>query len=196
MTGLDKIINKIEEDSAKRCDEALEKANAKAELIAEAAEKLAAEQADKIIAEAKVRGERIVETSASGAEQLVRRAVLSARVEAINGTVEEALNAFHSLPESKYFEALLLIFENNIVPGRSEIRLGERDLNRLPADFEALLQAVCQRKNAEAVLNKTPAAIENGFLIICGDIEINCTAAALFEAQLDVIKEKINSIFL
>ena len=67
--------------------------------------------------------------------------------------------------------------------------LSKRDLSRLPANFE---KEVCNTANAEITIKKTPANIKNGFILVYGDIEIDCTFDAIFDTYRDELRDIVH----
>lgn len=194
MTGLDKILNKINGDSAAKVEAINENAEKQcAQLLAQAEEngkKLAA----KIEANARKESENIISMARSGAEQIEKRAVLAAKVEAVNSVLTKLLASLLALPDSEYFAAVLKLAGDNAMSGNCVAKLSSRDLARLPFDFEKSLVEELAKKNAACELSKEPADIGSGIILIYGDIEINCSFEAVIEANADIYKAKINEI--
>ena len=72
--------------------------------------------------------------------------------------------------------------------------LSAEDLERLPAGFEEALNEKLKAAGASVTLNNTPAKISKGFILAYGDIEINCSFEALFEARREELKELVCGI--
>ena len=69
------------------------------------------------------------------------------------------------------------------------MRLSAKDLQRLPADFEAKVNAAL--KDGTIEVSKEAANVNDGFVLSYGDVEVNCTFGALLSEQRDTIKDKI-----
>ena len=65
---------------------------------------------------------------------------------------------------------------------------------RVTADFEKKINDGLE-KGAKITVSKDPADISDGFILVYGDIEINCSFEALIEDSRDAIKDELNSIF-
>ena len=194
MTGLDKILNKINGDSAARVEAITENAEKQCAQIMAQAEEDGKKIASKIEADARKESENIISMARSGAEQTEKRAVLAAKVEAVNSVLKELLTSLLALPESEYFSAVLKLARDNAMSGECVAMLSSRDLARLPSDFDKKLAAELAEKKAACVLSKEPADIESGIILIYGDIEINCSFEAIIEANADIYKAKISEI--
>lgn len=194
MTGLEKIIEKIEQKSAARCEEILAEARA---LAADIEAKTAA-QAEMMLADARAKAaldaEDRLRMAESGAEQKARQIILAARIEAVNETLDAAAEALNAMPAQEYFDALISLAVANAAEGQGQLRLSSRDIARLPADFEQRLNAALAANGASVSVGTEPAPIENGFILIYGDIEINCSFEALLEAYRDELKETVCNI--
>ena len=80
-------------------------------------------------------------------------------------------------------------------PLQGEICFSEADLNRIPEEFEQEIQNIARIKGGELVLSQKGRTIEGGgFLLIYGDVEVNCTFKALFDAKHDELTDQINRI--
>ena len=64
----------------------------------------------------------------------------------------------------------------------------------MPQDFEKKIAAAAEAKGGSLVLKKEPKAIEDGFILVYGGIEENCTLKALFDAKKDELQDKVNEI--
>lgn len=192
MAGLERIIEKIKSDTAVQCRLIAEKAEKEiAELLANA-EKAAEEKAAGIRESAEKEAGFIAERAVSGGKQKSGQALLLAKTKTIDEILSEALNRMNNLPDEEYFSALLsLAVKYSGDREEGVIFFNERDLKRLPDDFEAQLRD----KGCNAKISKTPDnRIESGFVLAFGDVEENCTFGALLDEKRDVLKEKICEI--
>ncbi len=192
MTGLEKIIAKIEQDSAAVCDGIIADAKAKAEIIAGNTEAECNAVNERMLADIRADGERATELANSAAQQKVKQTLLAAKIEAINEALAAALEAIKNLPADKYFDALKALTVANAMQGEGTMRLSSADLARMPSDFEKNLNSALNGRSV--TVSSKPMDISDGFILVYGDIEINCTFDALFDEKRDELKEKICSI--
>ena len=194
MTGTEKIVGRIKLDSAQKCENMIaqarqqaaqitEKAAAEGEALSGGANEIAKNQADEII-----------RMAVSAAQQKAGQIILAARIEALNEALNAAAGSFRDMPADEYFSALSALAIKNAMPGTGEMRLSERDLKRLPPQFEAKINESLTEKVSSVKIGGEPAAIDDGFILVYGDVEINCTISALIEASRDELKEKICGI--
>lgn len=194
MSGLQKIIDKISADSAAECDKLLADARRQAASITSAAEEQAQQLLQKADEEAQRAAAEIAERSVSACEQRSKQVILAAKIQAIDDTLDAALEALRSLDDAEYFDALMKLLVKNAVPGKGVLRFSERDLKRLPADFEKRANALLNDRGASVMVGRESADIADGFILVCGDIEYNCTFRALFDESRDELRELVCSI--
>ena len=69
--------------------------------------------------------------------------------------------------------------------------LNRADLERLPSSFENDLKHALKEKGCEPTLSEDPVDITGGFVLVYGDIEINCSFDALIEGNSEELKELV-----
>ena len=185
MTGIEKIIETIGQDSAARCEEILAAARNQAEAIrAEAVEK-AARAAEAALAEAQQKAKSGAVAADARTAQTEKRILLRMKNEVIRQVIASALARLKALPEAEYFDTLARLAAQYAQEGQGEMRLSQKDLDRLPTDFAGKL--------ANITIAPQPAGIADGFLLVYGDVEQNCTFDALSSARLDDIKDALHA---
>lgn len=194
MTGLEKITNQIQEE-----------AKASAERKISAAQK----EADEILAEAKAVCERMEREAAeknaavkanhegrvkSSAEQQRRTALLAAKQEIIADVIEQAYVTLKGKDVQGYFLTMEKLLETYALADAGEVYFSAADLARMPAGFEKKIEAAAKAKGGSLVLKKEPKAIADGFVLVYGGVEENCTLKAIFDAKKDQLQDKVNAI--
>ena len=106
MSGLDRIIEKINADSLASCREIADQAQKKAQDIAEDANAHAEKAYSDIIADAEKKAQSILNMSEANISGIARRAELSAKVEAVDAAIEAAYDAMCNMGADDYFAAL------------------------------------------------------------------------------------------
>lgn len=191
MTGLDKIIEKIAEDSAQECKKIVADATVQAEKIIADARNDARQEAGKITDAAKAQAEKKLAVAKSNAESITRNRYLAVRNAVVNDIISASYEEIEKMGDSGYFDLLLKICTKNIETGECVMRLNEVDLKRLPADFEDRVNEAVFEK-AAVQISKKPYDIENGFVLIYDDFEINCTLRTVFDGKMDELKDLLN----
>ncbi len=189
MSGLDRIIEKINADSLASCREIADQAQKRAQDIVSDANERAEQVYAEIIADAEKKAQSIMTMSEANVSGIARRAELSAKVEAVDAAIEAAYDAMCDMGADEYFAALEKLAVRNAGKDEGELRLSKRDLDRVPSGFADRINAALT--NGSVKLSGQSADIDNGFILVYGDIEINCTFRALINEQKDIVREKV-----
>ena len=189
MSGLDRIIEKINADSLASCREIADQAQKRAQDIVSDADERAEQVYAEIIADAEKKAQSIMTMSEANVSGIARRAELSAKVEAVDAAIEAAYDAMCDMGADEYFAAPEKLAVRNAGKGEGELRLSKRDLDRVPSGFADRINAALT--DGSVKLSGQSADIDNGFILVYGDIEINCTFRALVNEQKDIVREKV-----
>ena len=192
MTGLEKILSQIEYDSNDRCRSIIAQAEEKAEKIKAEAE----EQAKAIAAESEAAAakqlDNIKQSAESSAQLNKSKIILKAKLEAIDDMLAKALDDIKNLPEKEYFEILKTLVINNAKEGEGVLCLSVKDEKRLPSGFESdVNKALTEGK--KVTLGKS-ADIDSGFILVYGDIDINCSFDAIAASKRDELRDALNQL--
>lgn len=192
MAGLEKIIERIQVNSAANCDAILQDAQKQADTV-RAAKKAEADAAvEKITADTKRQAKEIIDAAVSGSELEEKKQLLAEKVDLINGVIDNVTNTLKNLPDEQYFDSLYALV---IKYARSEdgvMYLSQKDLDRLPKDFEKTVNE--QIKGGTIKVSKEPRDLDGGFVLAYGGIEINCSFDALVADNRENIKDELSRI--
>lgn len=187
MSGIEKITARLLEECGAECASIEDAASLSAANTLAAAET----QAKKVIAaaeeKAKKEAERIIAGAKSAAELNARRDMLQTKVDLIDEALNKAQGYLHSLNTEDYFKVLFSLAARSRQSGVGEMHLNTKDLARMPASF-------LQQMGAGIRVSDEPYDIEDGFILVYGDIEMNCTFSALFAANREELKAKAAEI--
>lgn len=187
MSGIDKIIQEIETNTAQSCDSVLAQARQKADAIIADAQK----QADQIVADGKDRTAAhvadIKKRGDSAAELEEKRVMLVTKQQIINTMLQEGLATAKSLPKDEYFALIKSMVAKYSMEDEGVIFFGEKDNHRLPVDF---LSELNQAAKGGIVLSSIPAPIDAGFILKYGGIEQNCSFDAIFAGEAEELCDK------
>lgn len=191
MTGIEKIIAQIEEESGKRRDAVMLTAKEEAKGLVADAKRRAGEESDRIMNDARDEAERIIAGAKASADALTRTKFLEVRNAVVNDVIAAAFEEITKLDDKAYFDLLFDMLKRHIEPGQCEMVLGRRDLERLPADFEDTINGEVYEIAAVSI-SKTPGELESGFILVYPEYEINCSIKSLIEEHMDEIKDKLS----
>ncbi len=192
MTGLEKMISQILDEANAQADTQIKKAKEEAAKLEEAAR----EEAEKLSADISKQSEADVATYMervkSSADLQRRTAILRAKQEVIAGVLDKAYDTLNGMGGEEYFALIRKMLDKFVLDGEGDIYFSEADLKRMPAGFEKEIEAAAAKKGGKLTLSKTGKEIENGFILVYGGIEENCTFRALFNTQRDALQDKIH----
>lgn len=170
---------KITADGAARCEEILTQSAQQAKAYAA-----------KTVSDALRRAKAIKENSDSATELTVRDARLVKKHEEIENTIKLATEKIASLPDDKYFALLCSLAVKNARAQEGILLLGAADHIRDVSVFRELLGSA----GVKVAIDKTPAAVKNGFILKYGDIEYNLSLDAVIADKKDALQDRINTI--
>lgn len=194
MSGLEKITSQILEEAKTSAAMKLEAAHKEADaVLAKAKEECAAMEAEAAEKNAALK-ENYEGRIKSSVEQQRRTALLRAKQDIIAEVIAQAYTTMKQEDAESYFRTMEKILKTYVLAEPGEIYFSAQDLARMPQDFEKKIQAVAEEKGGSLVLSKEPKAIEDGFILVYGGIEENCTLRALMDAKKDELQDKVNQI--
>lgn len=192
MTGLEKILSTIEQDSNDRCREITEQAQKQAQEIIDAA--IAKAQEDIANAMASV-DKRVAEHDGAieaSASMTKNRIILEGKLDIISSTLERALEVIKALPKKEYFEILKGLILKNVRKGEGVLLLSKEDTEKLPSNFiDSINNAL---KRGYKISLGESADIDSGFILVYGDIDINCSFDAVASAKREELRDTLNEM--
>lgn len=191
MAGLDKIIERITQDSAVKCEGILKEATAQATSLKADAAAVSKKDADKLLAKAAKHAQSIVEMAESGSAVEQKNALLDAKVGIIDEAVDYAKTKLTGAGDADYFDTVMKLVKAYAQDAEGIMYFSQKDLSRLPASFA---EKISDATNGKLKVSSEPKNIDGGFILAYGDIEINCSFDALISEKIDVIKDTLNKI--
>lgn len=193
MTGLEGILKKIEEDAKVASAAVLADANKKAEQILTAALEEGEQVSIGILEKAGQEAQELMRRAESSAHLHEKKLILDAKQSMISHVIGKARGKLMELPADEYFEIIIKMIKRYALSGPGKIIFSNADLQRLPLAFEKALQETLQ---SVGMLEVSDAAgdFEGGFVLVYGDVEVNCTFDALFSSDIDSLRDKVNVV--
>ena len=192
MSGLDNIVEEIRNQSKQEADEILKEADV---FCKDYMDKIKIDvEAEVVSIEKKALADRKLyeEKTVSGMEFLERNSILRAKQQVIEQAIDKARESIASLGDEEYFNILEKLLRKNVQQGNGRICFSKKDLDRIPKGFEDRVKEIATENQGELVIDKEPANIKDGFILVYGEIEENCTLKALFDSNIDRIKDIAN----
>ena len=194
MSGLDKILGHIEQSATETANKMIESAKAEAERIvaegkasAQAKEAAINKQCEIDVAGASKKVE-------SAADMTKKRIILQSKQQEIDSVLDAALEELKNLDSREYFNIILKMVAKYALAREGEIEFSDADLKRLPAGFEAKVNAEAAKAGGSLKIAKESAKIDGGFILVYGDVEENCSFEALISASKEDLQDKIGQI--
>lgn len=196
MTGVEKIKEKILQDSEVRAQSIVADAKKQAEEIIEKANVKAVQKADEIQKKANSDAAEKLKISSSMLELEMRKDILSTKQQLIEEVFQKALDSLSKLENNEYEATLYKLIVDAIESGDEEILLSKNDKNRLPADFVSKLNQVIVQagKKGNLKLSDETRDIMGGFVLKAKGVEINYSFEALLRMDRDEIEPEVAAI--
>ncbi|MCR4654532.1 MAG: V-type ATP synthase subunit E [Eubacterium sp.] len=192
MAGVDSITKEILQEARDKADSILAETNNAIDAMKKAAKAESQKSADKLAekadADAKAYASRI--ESQIGLRR--RQALLEARQEIISDVIEKAYRKLDAQDDASYFEMIIKLVKANVRPADGEIMMTEKDLKRLPANFETKIKEIAEDQKGKLTLSKEAADIENGFILRYGGIDENCSLRAIFDDRMNDLQDAVH----
>lgn len=192
MGGLDKIIEEIKDQANAEAGQILKEAD---EYCDEYMKEITDKVADEVEAfEKKEKSKRDLydEKVKSGALFRERNEILKTKQQCINEVIKEAEYTICNLETKQYFDFLSKLFEANFDGTDGEMFFGKEDLERIPEEFKERIKAIADNKGAKVNISNKTKNIKNGFILVYGEIEENCTIQSLFDEKSDALRDIVN----
>lgn len=192
MTGIDGILDIIDSQQKKNENNIILSAENRARAIEADGDAKAEKAYNDYMKKALEKAENDYKNACNSVDAENRRKILQCRVGLIEETVRKILERLSGLPDGEYSEMLLRLAGRKIHKGDGIIYFGNKDLARLPADFQEKLSLLAKGVGGTVRISSTPADIENGFILEYGLISENCTFDAILESEKDSVYDIIS----
>lgn len=193
MSGIDKIMQGIEEEGRAAADRITQEAGEKIENLRKEILEKAQARCEEIRAQGGRESRGILERGASGAELLSRRMILEAKQELLAELLRKAQESIYQMENHEYFALIRRIVAKNALPRPGELLLSPEDRERLPNGFEKELAGLLPEGGSLKVSSET-RDIRGGCVLLYDGVEENCSIEALFSAGKDEMTDLARSI--
>ena len=194
MTGIEKIIEHIEADAD--AERAAIIAEAEARCAELGAQYVLAEQSEyhRIISDGEKMAAQQKEHRASLAALEAKKQLLATKQELVQAAFERAAVLLSELPEDRYVALLARLASEAALTGSEQLAFSERDVSRVGKSVRDAANDRLQRagKTANLTVSDDTRKIRGGVIVICGDIETNCSVDALVGQQRSALSAKVS----
>lgn len=186
MSGIDGILNIIEEQQKATENNIIRAAEEKAQSISADGDNKAEKAYNDYMKKNLMSAETEFRNACNSADAENRRKILECKVDIIRTATENIIKRLENLPVSEYFDMILRLAGRKFHDGNGKIFFGKNDLERLPADFPERLSEI---SGGKVKISAVPADIPNGFILEYGLISENCTFGAILESEKDTVRD-------
>lgn len=194
MSGLEKIIGQIKEEANASAALILREAKDKAAVIEKELNDAVAQTEKESEQKCTAAKDDILKKSRSAANMQRQREVLKVKQQIIEDMLQSAKESLYSLDDKEYFSVIKTMLEKHVQSGNGQIRFNKKDLERLPDGMEAEIAGIAQNKGGSLALDKNPAQIDGGFILVYGGIEENCSFSSAFAGAREVLQDKLKDL--
>ena len=224
MEGIEKITAKIAQDAQAEIDKLMAETGEKAQAIQVNAAAQAQQEANEIVEKGRMAASERLERLSSAAQMERRKLELASKQEVLGEAFDLALNKLCTLPEKEYIELLTTLALEASTSGKEQLIFSQKDRARVGkqvvmAANEALLKErapslppeVTKSRvgslmdklvhNTTAIvtgagltLSEQTRDIKGGFVMVDGDVEINCAFETLVRLQREQMEKKVADV--
>lgn len=195
MTGLEKILKHIEDDARTSSNTILADANAKAEEIVANSKAEAEKQCQNIREKSKLEVKSCFSRAESAASLQEKKLILHAKQEIITDVIHRAKDSLLQLSDREYFDVILKMVKKYALGQTGQILFSTTDKKRVPEQFETQLNAeLATMPCAKLSIASETRRIDGGFVLVYGDVEVNCSLDALFFADMESLQDKVSKV--
>ena len=214
MKGLENMTALILEEAKQDADRILAAAQNEAEAILAEYRQNAEEARAAELTATGVEAELLTRRAEASAQQIRRNQLLKTKNELLDRAFADALTALTQLNEQESLSIYTAIFakalESQIVaetiaaendlygeytaPCRYELMLSEKDSDRLGAELLRAAAELAKPYGKQVELSPRKVAIQGGFIMICADVELNCTMSAYMEQIRSTVEGEVCQI--
>ena len=194
MTGLEKMKSQILEEAKANAEGQIAEAKAQAEQILEEAKAETLKSVESISQKSKNDVANYQERVKSSLDLQKRNKILQAKQDVIHEILDKAYEKLEHMEPGEYFEIILKLVEKYALAQDGVICFGKTDLERMPEGFREKVKRAAAAKGGVLSLSEEGRNIENGFVLVYGGIEENCTLRAIFDAKRDEMADQIHRL--
>ena len=194
MTGLDNIIAQILDGGKAEGDRIIAEAKEKAKAIKDESLRKTDSEVEAIRKKGNAEVAKI-EGRIESANDLYRRTqTLKLKQDVISEVIDKAYEKVSGLDAIEYFDLMEKLIEKYAQPEEGIIFFSEKDLGRIPGNFEGRISRAAEKAGGKLTLSRKAGEIENGFVLVYDGIEENCTIRSIFDQNREAMQDEINEL--
>lgn len=193
MNGIEKITAKIMEDAQLEIEQMNRETEEQIHLIGNEAQLQADREVQDILEKGRrAAGERL-ERLKSAAQMERRKLILGAKQEVVGEAFELALDKLSALPEETYIQILTRLVLEASSTGKERLIFSAKDRSRVGKQVVVAVNETLSRKGKTGLLTLAEESreIRGGFVMVDGDVEINCAFETLVRLQRESLEKEV-----
>lgn len=194
MGGIDKMTEQILKDARSEAEEILNAAKKEAEDEKAKATQKETDRKEKAQASLEKELKDYRDRAESARDLSRRRKILEKKQEIISDFIGKTLSQLKNADDNSYFSMLYQMLERYVHSGDGQLYLNEKDIARKPADFDTKVQAIAEKAGGSVSVMSEPSSIEDGFMLVYGGTQENCTFEALIESERSMLQDEVNTM--
>lgn len=181
MTGIEKVVGRIEDDAQGEIDAILAKAQAEADAITARYADQARQTYEELMKKGRKTAAEREERLASSAQMEAKKLILAAKQEMLDTAFDQALKQLCSLAPKAYVELLAKLAAQSSTTGKEHLIMAKKDRKRYGVKVATRANQLLTEagKTGELTLSETSGDFQGGLLLSDGDVEVNCTFETL-----------------
>jgi V/A-type H+-transporting ATPase subunit E len=193
LMPFDKITERILEDANNKAKEIRGDAKVNAEETLTKAEDEAEREKSKILGEAESKGLEENKRILALTRLEARNSVLAEKQRLVEAVFEEATKRLLSLPDDEYQKFIKNMLLKTAIKGSEEVIIDPADKNRIDSRFLAEVNQALRKagKKGELRLADETRAIQGGFVLRSGGIEMNSSLEALVGSMKEAMSMEV-----
>ncbi len=189
MTGLDKMKSQILDEAEAAAQMKIDEAQSQAEAELSQARAEAEKSQESISRKSEAEVANYKERIESSADLQRRTKLLEAKQQVIADVLDRAYETLQTMEPEGYFSMMEKLVEKYALPEAGELYFSPADAARMPAGFEARVDEIARGKGGSLTVASETKKIDNGFVLVYGGIEENCTLQAIFDDRRDDLSD-------
>lgn len=189
MSGMDIITERILKEAGEAADRCRKQARQEAEKIRKEGQKKEEEIAETIRKRLEEERSRQCRQNREGCERQRKLQLLTARQEILREMEAAVRKTLDQWEDGQYFAAMEKLLEAEVRPRDGVLCLAETDLTRMPEGFPERAEEIARKKGGTLTIRGQKNRTADGFVLLYGNMEINCTWEALAGERRDQMKD-------
>ncbi len=194
MTGLEKIVDQILAEANTQAEQIIGQAQDEAKKIAAESDAETEKSVQDIQKKSEAKVKTLEERMHSSNDLYLRTQTLASKQKVISDVIERAYQKVCGMDQTTYFGMLEKMIRKYALPQSGEIYFSKTDLENMPNGFYNKIQEAATSAGGTLTLSDEGKDIENGFILVYGGIEQNCTIRAIFDASRDEMQDTVHAI--